>query len=442
MPHTERQLTPRYLLIASVLFVLACDTGPRAGPPASLEVVSGDDQQGFGRVELPQPVVLQVLDGDGRPVQNATVSFTVSAGDGTVTPRVVTTNGNGAAAALWTLGTAGIPQSLTAAVSGVALSHTFHATANAGALSAFAQVTAVPQSIISGAPMSLLQMQLVDSFGNAVHQAGVQITASLDGRNIVGQSLSGTKTISTDTTGIASFSDLVIRGLPTAWGGDRALLKFSAASLQSVTDTFTVVYGPPAILVVNPSSSVTVYAGGALAVDAAVLDAWRNLLPNMHVDYTYPTDDGSLKTVEMSDPGVIASIRGFLPVPTKPGTYSVTATSPEVPNQEITFSMTVIPSASALLIVSGDSVSAPSGSVVTLVVRAEDPSGNGVAGAIVHWSVESGAGYLGEGSTITTGSDATGQSSVTLALSSPGPVKVRATLGGTTVSIVFTVTAT
>jgi hypothetical protein len=31
---------------------------------------------------------------------------------------------------------------------------------------------------------------------------------------------------------------------------------------------------------------------------------------------------------------------------------------------------------------------------------------------------------------------------VTLSLSSPGPVKVRATLGATTVSIVFTVTAT
>jgi hypothetical protein len=323
------------------------------------------------------------------------------------------------------------------------LSHTFHATAKVGAVSAFAHVTALPQSVISGAPLSFLQMQLVDAFGNAVHQAGVEITAALDGRNLAQRSLSGTKTMSTDTTGIANFSDLIIRGLTTTWSGEKVFLKFSAASLPSVTDTFTVVYGPPAILVVNPSSSVTVYAGSVLSVDAAIFDAWQNLLPNMHVDYTYPADDGSLKTVEMSDPGVIASIAGFLPVPTKPGTYSVTAKSPEVANQEITFSVTVIPAASTLLMVSGDGVSAPSGSVVTLVVRAVDPSGNGVANASVHWSIESGAAYLlGEWTAIDTGTDATGQSSVTLSLSSPGPVKVRATLGATTVSIVFTVTAT
>jgi hypothetical protein len=249
--------------------------------------------------------------------------------------------------------------------------------------------------------------------------------------------------VSTDTTGIASFSDLVFRGLPTSWGGDAAHLKLSGASLPSVTDTFTVVYGPPAVLVVNPSSAVTVYAGSALSVDAAIFDAWRNLLPNMHVDYTYPTDDGSLKTVEMSDPGVITSIRGYLPVPTKPGTYSVTAKSPEVANQEITFSVTVIPGASTLLIVSGDGVSAPSGSIVTLVVRAVDPSGNGVANANVHWNIESGAArLLGEWTAIDTGTDATGQTSVPLNLLSPGPVKVRATLGRTALSIVFTVTAT
>lgn len=51
--------------------------------------------------------------------------------------------------------------------------------------------------------------------------------------------------------------------------------------------------------------------------------------------------------------------------------------------------------------------------------------------------------YLGEGSTIDTLTDATGQSFVTLSLTSPPrPVKVRATLGGTTESIVFTLTAT
>jgi len=308
--------------------------------------VSGDDQQGVAGVELPQPVVVRVLDSDGRPVPNAEVAFNVSAGNGSVLPAVVNTDANGAAPTRWTLGKqAGAAQSLTAIVAGT-LGHTFHATANAGPLSALAQVTAVPQTIISGAPIPVLEMQLVDAFGNAVRQAGVPVAASIDGRNLVGRSLSGTKTVSTDATGIARFSDLVIRGQPTSWtSGDRALLKFSAAGVQSVTDTLAVEYGAPAILIVNPSSDVTISAGQYLRVDAAIFDAWNNLLPNMHVDYTYPTADGSLTTVEMSDPGVLASIPGVLSLPTAPGTYSVTATSPEVPNQQITFSVTVLPAA-------------------------------------------------------------------------------------------------
>src|SRR5690242_987890 len=115
MPRSERQLVPRALLIASLLVVLACDTGPRSGPPASLEVASGDDQQGVAGAELPQAVVLRVLDSDGRPVPNAKVSFTVSAGNGSVLPALVSTDRNGAAPARWTLGRqAGTAQSLTA----------------------------------------------------------------------------------------------------------------------------------------------------------------------------------------------------------------------------------------------------------------------------------------------------------------------------------------
>ena len=118
---------------ALLLFGVACDddddpTG--VGSPASIRVVSGcptGASAGAG-LDLTDPVVVEVQDSRGNPVPNVTVTFAASTGGGDVDPATATTNSQGRAQTVFTLGTAGA-NTLTASVSGVSQSATCSATA-------------------------------------------------------------------------------------------------------------------------------------------------------------------------------------------------------------------------------------------------------------------------------------------------------------------------
>jgi len=98
--------------------------------PAELQKVSGDGQSGSSGLPLPLPLTVEVRDGLGNPIAGATVSFSVTQGGGSVVTPTRTTAATGQAATKFTLGTAGAPQEVIAAVVGTTLSVTFTATAN------------------------------------------------------------------------------------------------------------------------------------------------------------------------------------------------------------------------------------------------------------------------------------------------------------------------
>jgi hypothetical protein len=64
------------------ILVAACGGGdltlPGPGEPATLSIVSGDDQRGTVGELVSEPLVVQLLDGAGRPVRGATVLFRFS----------------------------------------------------------------------------------------------------------------------------------------------------------------------------------------------------------------------------------------------------------------------------------------------------------------------------------------------------------------------------
>ena len=80
-------------------------TGPR---PFALEIISGEGQQGAPAVVLAQPLVVEVRDQYGAPLPNASVAFTVRAGDGRLSGRFTvehaTTDADGRAELTLTLG--------------------------------------------------------------------------------------------------------------------------------------------------------------------------------------------------------------------------------------------------------------------------------------------------------------------------------------------------
>ena len=72
--------------------------------PKTLEIISGVDQEGLPGDALEKPFVVEVRDQTDKPLPGVEVTFTVTAGGGTVQPDVATTDENGRAESTLTLG--------------------------------------------------------------------------------------------------------------------------------------------------------------------------------------------------------------------------------------------------------------------------------------------------------------------------------------------------
>lgn len=115
------------LLVVLSLLVVACSentapksavvpTTPTAAPghAALLLKVSGDSQTATPGTALPNPIVVQVVDSNGKPVPGQIVNFVIVSGHGSVFAGVSLTNDSGVSRELWTLGTAADSQRLEA----------------------------------------------------------------------------------------------------------------------------------------------------------------------------------------------------------------------------------------------------------------------------------------------------------------------------------------
>ncbi len=81
-------------------------------------------------VALSAPLVARILDASGKPIQSVDVSWSVTSGNGSVSPATAKTDASGVASAVWTLGTVAGEQQVTATAGAVRFA--FRATAVAG----------------------------------------------------------------------------------------------------------------------------------------------------------------------------------------------------------------------------------------------------------------------------------------------------------------------
>ncbi len=89
-----------------------------AAPPTAIALFSGGGQSATANTALADSIKFRVRDTFNYPVAGVTVSFSATAGGGTVSPTTAVTDANGLAATRWTVGPAG-SQQLTATVSGL-----------------------------------------------------------------------------------------------------------------------------------------------------------------------------------------------------------------------------------------------------------------------------------------------------------------------------------
>ncbi len=95
--------------------------------PKTLEIISGDDQQGLPGTALEHPFVVNVLDDENRPVPGVEVTFSVGSGGGTLSASSATTDSNGRAESTLTLGKNPGANTVTVSVTGIQERQTFNA---------------------------------------------------------------------------------------------------------------------------------------------------------------------------------------------------------------------------------------------------------------------------------------------------------------------------
>ena len=117
---------PRGLPLLLLAALAGCGgSGGPTGPgsqPAGMELLSGAGQRAVPGFPLVRPIVVGVVDGQGRPVSGVRVAFAPGAGHGRADPASAATGADGRAATTWTLGPGIGPQSLQVSAADTVLS--------------------------------------------------------------------------------------------------------------------------------------------------------------------------------------------------------------------------------------------------------------------------------------------------------------------------------
>ena len=246
---------------------------------------------------------VKVVDQNGAGMAGVNVTFSVTAGGGSVEGGSATTDVNGVASVTkWTLGTTAGANSLKAQSGN--LSATFTATGLAGAASVLVKSSADSQTaVVGGAVAAPPSVTVKDANGNPV--AGIQVTFMANPGN--GSVTSGSQV--TSATGVATVGSWTL----STTAGTNTLIA-AANGVPFVTFTATGTAGPPTVLDVTPVCVVLTPAS-TQQLKAAGRDQYGNSIDS--VAATYSTGNGAIATVSGS--GLVTAVA--------PGTTTISITS-------------------------------------------------------------------------------------------------------------------
>src|SRR5439155_8162905 len=238
-----------------------------ASTASSIALNGGDLQTGTVGISLATSYAVVVKDVAGLPVAGVPVSWAVPPNSGTIALSQSTTNINGIATAIRTLGTVAGAQTATASVGGLSGSPvTLTATALAGAPTRFVKQSLDPQTGAVATGVAAPVVKVVDQYGNGV--AAVIVDFAAGGGGIVGAAKD-----TSDAAGLVSAASWTLGCLVGT-----NTVSTTAGTLPAVPFTATSFAGPPAQLafLTDPTHGL---AGNAIAptVQVAIQDLYGNL---------------------------------------------------------------------------------------------------------------------------------------------------------------------
>jgi hypothetical protein len=271
---------PRIVVIGVASLVLAACGGDHKTPstPASITIVSGNNQTGVAGSALPDALGVLVTDASGRPVAGISVNWTVVAGGGSVIPASSTTDSAGLATTNWTLGAALGANRVTASVRDlepVALD----ATAIAGPPASVAIVSGDGQSGTVGTELpAALTVRVTDTGARPVTGATVTWAVTAGGGTVT------PTTATTDSNGTGSTRWTLGTSLgansATATVAGSAAVTFEATSTAGATTSVSVT-----------SPTAIPYEGDTVQLAAVAKDQYGNAIPGKTATWTSSNPD-------------------------------------------------------------------------------------------------------------------------------------------------------
>jgi hypothetical protein len=202
---TVRFSLPVLLALASLTCSGDGDLSQADRQPSAIEQIAGDGQVGLINQMLPDPLVVEVIDSKGSPIGGVTVTWAAQGG-GTLSETSVVTGDDGRAAVRRTLGTTSGQVTTTAQVSSLP-AVTFISTAQDASAPRLVIVTQPSSSAQSGVALAQQPVVRIEDGQGQPPSQSVQVTAAVQGAT-----LSGTTTVGTDNSGVATFTNLVLAG--------------------------------------------------------------------------------------------------------------------------------------------------------------------------------------------------------------------------------------
>lgn len=166
-------------------------------PAAALALVAGTNQSAVAGLPLPQAIVVRATNRRGGPVAGKTVEFRLPERQGKVEPTIVSTDADGRARAVWTLGSYPGRQTLFASVENV--DSALAIVAEAEPVASDTRILPLVESVVGRAGETVpddIGIRVTDSSGRVLPDVPVRWTA-LDGGSVEGLSAR------TDSLGLA-----------------------------------------------------------------------------------------------------------------------------------------------------------------------------------------------------------------------------------------------
>lgn len=355
-----------------------------AGSAANVAVQAGAGQTATVNTAVGVAPSVLVTDAFNNPVAGTNVTFAVTAGGGSVTGAIATTNASGVATVgSWTLGTTAGSNTLTATEGSLPASPaSFTATGTAGAASQLLINAGGNQAAIAGNSVAVApSVKTADQFGNGVAGVGVTFAVASGGGSITGgaqtSNASGIATVGSWTLGATAGANSLSA---TSVGLTGSPLTISATGNPGNATNIAAVTGD------GQTATVNTTLGTAFTVK--VTDTNGNPVQGVVVGWAPATGGGSMNpTSSTTDAsGQTSSTRTL---GTGAGAQTANATVNGLTGSPVVFTTTANPGpASTIVLNAGNgqtpAVATAAATAPSVIVR--DQFGNGVSGASVSFT--------------------------------------------------------